>query len=158
MTSQMTPVLYRAIMAMDAYNRGYAPGLKFGTSNEFYSLDTPGQVQIGNATIIRTNGQTDARSEGFYALAYDLKDAQGVTIERIISYRGTDYLNGDTGLGIGADWSNGYGIGFGTPEVASQGSRAIQFYKDVVNQVYGSGTALNAANLVTLKAIRSAVV
>lgn len=132
----MTSVLYRAIMAMDSYNRGYAPGLQF-------SSDTPG-IHIGNAEIIDSRGQPVPMGQGFYALAYQVNG------ETIIAYRGTDYLLGDSAQGIGSDFNNGYGLSSGLPEFSPQGNIAIQFYKDVVSGVYGTGTALNTPDLVTL--------
>jgi hypothetical protein len=52
----ISPV-FAAILAMDAYNRGYDPGIS--------GLSSIG-AQIGNATIIREDTSTTARGVGFY--------------------------------------------------------------------------------------------
>ena len=80
--------LYLAILSMDAYNRGYGPGIALQGSG------------IGSATIntdseeaFRLPGQdpntlSAAAAAGFYAIAYD-----DPTYGTIISYRGTDDYN-----------------------------------------------------------------
>lgn len=76
----MNAELLRAILAMDAYNRGYGEGvLGLGTS------------AIGDATFLRDANDQEglAQAIGFYAAAYTLTDGSTV-----ISYRGTDSLNG----------------------------------------------------------------
>jgi hypothetical protein len=57
--------LFRAILAMDAYNRGYNAGIDFGANAD--AIDT----QIGNATISArtTPNDTAAQAASFYALA-----------------------------------------------------------------------------------------
>ena len=60
--------LMKAILSMDAYNRGYGAGI----SN--LSDATDGSIKIGNATLINTSteelGTGVDSSIGFYALAY----------------------------------------------------------------------------------------
>lgn len=54
--------LFSAILAMDAYNRGYGaklPGLS----------DSPG-TGLGNAIILTSEGGDAARAVGFYGIAY----------------------------------------------------------------------------------------
>jgi hypothetical protein len=121
--TQMTADLYKAILAMDSYNRGYGAAIKFGTGPNNLSDDTIG-LQIGNASILATRGQVDAQSIGFYGIAYTLG------AEKIIAYRGTDYLLGDSDQNIGSDLAYGYSIGGGDP-ISSQGDMAISFYKAV---------------------------
>jgi hypothetical protein len=85
----MDNTLLRAILAMDAYNQGYSPGV-LGVGN-----------QIGDATFLKDAVDTTvlaagvAQAAGFYAAAYT------VGSQTIISYRGTDanFVNplGDTG-------------------------------------------------------------
>lgn len=70
--------LFRAILAMDVYNRGYNAGVDLGPAS-----DVAG-VQIGNASISKTKGDAEAQSASFYAVAYAWNNHQ------IISYRGTD--------------------------------------------------------------------
>lgn len=101
------PLLLRAILAMDAYNRGYAPGV----------LNLGGEgSQIGEATVGKDAQQLlsagSAQNVGFYALAYSLPDGS-----KVISYRGTDQ-NAPAlfaGTGIGSDAINGYGLALGSP-------------------------------------------
>jgi hypothetical protein len=82
----VSPNLMYAILAMDAYNRGYNPGIA-GLSEA-----SDGTVQIGTATI--TKNLEDAQlsnqaiAAGFYAVAYEWNG------ETIISYRGTDVCAG----------------------------------------------------------------
>lgn len=79
-------ILFKAILAMDSYNRGYDAGIKFGTESGNNSEDDNG-IQVGTATILDNSseilGGTD-QNIGFYGIAYD-NDG-----ETIISYRGTD--------------------------------------------------------------------
>src|SRR5215217_5899686 len=102
----INPDLYRAILAMDAYNRGYNAGIgELGGLNSF----------IGTAKIIETSSALGAgvdESASFYAVAYDWNG------QTVISYRGTDNLAGGylgllTGDFFNADVWNGYGIGAG---------------------------------------------
>ena len=70
--------LFRAILAMDAYNRGDSPGIK--------GLGGVG-TQIGNATISLQSDTTPGGpvlAASFSATAYTWNNHQ------IISYRGTD--------------------------------------------------------------------
>jgi hypothetical protein len=132
--TEMTNDLYKAIFAMDAYNRGYASSIDYGQSDVV-------NTQIGEAYISATRGQADAIGIGFYGVAYSLSG------ETIISYRGTDFLNGDRSQGIGADTLYGYGLGGGIPDLAPQGNMAIEFYKGIVETVYGTGIDLNSPAL-----------
>ena len=76
--------LFMAILAMDSYNRGYAPGLV---------LPASATSQIGNALLaanssvlgLGSDGQPIDEAAGFFAQAYTLSNGQTV-----ISYRGTD--------------------------------------------------------------------
>ena len=109
--------LFFAILAMDAYNRGYGAGIDFGTNS-----DAAGS-QIGNATVYRNKGDAAAQSAGFYAIAYKLADGSTV-----ISYRGTD--NPTLALGEASDVYNGWSIGAGFIG-ASQAGLALDFYQAV---------------------------
>jgi hypothetical protein len=77
----MNPDLFHAILAMDAYNRGYGAAIK--------DLPSAPGTQIGTATIVDTKGDIEAASASFYAIAYNW---DGGTV---ISYRGTDVLSSD---------------------------------------------------------------
>lgn len=72
--------VFRAILAIDSYNRGYNSGINFGPNSDAIG------TQIGNATISARTAPDDtaARAASFYALAYNWNNHQ------IISYRGTD--------------------------------------------------------------------
>lgn len=82
--------VFRSILAMDSYNRGY--GANLGGFTESGSL--------GNATIrpFQVGEQTNWQSTGFYAIAYNWGG------ETVISYRGTDF---NTGENIKNDICNG---------------------------------------------------
>ncbi len=114
----MSDKLTYAILAMDAYNRGYGaklPGLS----------DAPG-TKIGLATILSSDGNASAQKIGFYALAYEL---EGKTV---VSFRGTDELNI---FNRANDIFNGWvgGAGF----ISTQAKRAAQYYESVVeNSLY----------------------
>ncbi len=95
----MNDTLLRAILAMDAYNRGYNSGIS-AVGN-----------QIGSATVYKDALDESllpagaAQAIGFYAAAYQLADGSIV-----ISYRGTDeYL---------LDPLNGYGVAIGSTDGA----------------------------------------
>jgi len=62
--------LFLAILSMDAYNRGYALGINLPGND---ALGTA----IGNATIYKSKGDSEAISAGFYALAYDMSAVSG---------------------------------------------------------------------------------
>lgn len=69
--------LFLSILALDAYNRGYDPGMA-GLSDAIGSA-------IGQATISATPQDIDAaQAASFYAVAYSWAG------ETVISYRGTD--------------------------------------------------------------------
>ncbi|MEE9313197.1 MAG: hypothetical protein V3V02_00980 [Rhizobiaceae bacterium] len=84
--------LFSAILAMDAYNRGYGAGisdgkgLKDAKGNDIDGLGETGK--IGSATISHTLADAvlsdQAQSAGFYAISYD------TDFGKVISYRGTD--------------------------------------------------------------------
>lgn len=121
--------LFRAILAMDAYNQGYAKGT-IGVGNK-----------IGSATI---TSQSDINpgepgvSAGFYAVSYTVTDGS-----KVISYRGTDANFVLPFSDTGSDLVNGYGLaaGFGN---SKQSELAIKFYNDVA----GQGVDPRTANIV----------
>jgi Ca2+-binding RTX toxin-like protein len=106
--------LFKAILAMDSYNRGYLPGLR----------NLPGG-QIGGATLGISStllGSGVDSSAGFFAQSYVLSSG-----ETVVSYRGTDQ-NVSTPLSLaGSDLVNGYGVGAGNP-FGPQAQLAVQFY------------------------------
>jgi Ca2+-binding RTX toxin-like protein len=121
----MNSELFKAILAMDSYNRGYGAGIDTTNGNGLGGIGST----IGNATIITDSSKLSADGAprldipaGFYAVAYTL--ASG---EKVISYRGT---NADSILNFAIDAFYGYGIGAGANS-ATQGNLAIEFYKAV---------------------------
>lgn len=113
----MNRTLFEAILAMDAYNRGYDPGIELLETN------------IGSATLGIDSGElkdeNDVRLDqgiNFYAISYSYAG------ETIIAYRGTDSLVGDYFLD-GDIW-NGYGVGGGSI-AGNQALMAFQFYQRV---------------------------
>jgi hypothetical protein len=67
----MNSNLFKAILAMDSYNRGYGQGIDLS--------DTPDSLglKIGNATIVRESDiatGTAGVSAGFYGIAYSLAE------------------------------------------------------------------------------------
>lgn len=83
--TEMTPDLYKAILSMDSYNRGYGAAIKLGNATGTTADKSIG-IQIGNA-IVKAEGNTETnKAEGFYAIAYNLNG------ETIISYRGTFFI------------------------------------------------------------------
>jgi len=123
--------VFKAILAMDAYNRGYAEGIALPS--------VVNSTRIGNALIVNqsdTDLSSDPVQVGFYGIAYQLDGG-----EKVISYRGTDQapdfwealLLGDLSKFLTADVMNGYGLGAGSPTVAAhQAEFAVKFYHDVV--------------------------
>ncbi len=122
----MNSTLMKAILSMDAYNRGYNSSIKFG-SDIRDSEAINGVTKIGNATIHRSQNSQLAEDISFYAIAYDYNG------EKVISFRGTDQLN--------ADRLNGFDIGAGFPD-APQAGMAYEFYRSVASSI-------GAANLTT---------
>lgn len=115
MATQISDKLLYAILAMDAYDRGYGAKLT-GLS------DTIG-TKLGNATVIGSAGDAAAQADGFYAIAYELNG------KKIISYRGTD----DTSIFSGAsDLWNGWVQGAGI--LSTQSEDAIRFYERIAGQ------------------------
>ena len=115
MNEQLSTKLTHAILALDAYNRGYDAKLS-GLS------DAPG-TRLGQATILSSDGGSQAQKIGFYALAYEL---DGKTV---IAFRGTDNLNILKGANdILNGWVGGAGI------ISTQADRALQYYQSVVGK------------------------
>lgn len=113
--------LFKAILAMDSYNRGYGEGVRLtGTQIGSALISIDSSVLINDAS-----GSFQDEPAGFYARAYKYN---GYTI---ISYRGTDQLFDDPKMGIGGDIDNGWGIGAGSP-FGPQANLGIAFYKAVV--------------------------
>ena len=87
----MNREVFLSILAMDSYQRGYAPGIN--------GLDfQPNVTKIGNATILadspRYQVTASGQSVGFYASAYQWGT------DTVISYRGTDFDINTDGKGV----------------------------------------------------------
>jgi hypothetical protein len=116
---------YRAILAMDSYNRGYGANVNLSGS-------AIGVIQLLNRETLGITSDQYAKwqAAGFYAQAYNWNG------ENVISYRGTnfdfsltsveDFLNSPL---IKDAW-NGWTLGAGFSG-ASQGGLAVEFYKAV---------------------------
>jgi hypothetical protein len=108
--------LFLAILALDAYNRGYGPGMTF--SNDSDSAGT----EIGDATILAATDDQKSQGASFYAVAYDWEG------ETVISYRGTRF----PGLPDSGDFFKGWFLSAGYASVA-QPQMALDFYARVHN-------------------------
>jgi hypothetical protein len=112
--------LMRAVLALDAYNRGYSPGMTL-----------PNQASIGTSSVLTDSSKLigpAANDAGFYAVAYQWDG------EIVVSYRGTRF----DGV-LGPAWNdivNGWTLSFGYAQ-ASQGQYALQFYDDVLQKIGG---------------------
>ncbi len=118
--------LFKAILAMDSYNRGYGQGIDMPDG-----IDSKSGIhsKIGNATFSKQS-DIEAGSEevtaGFYATAYKLSSG-----ETVISYRGTDKnFSFPFWPDVGSDMWNGYGTAIGNP-ASLQSKLALKFYHDV---------------------------
>ena len=136
--------LFKAILAMDSYNRGYSAGVDLRPrDSNGQLLQENGQLipsdkigtQLGSVTVYDNKGDAEAQAAGFYAIAYQYVDESEET-QTVISYRGTDQFL--TANGIGGDIINAYGVGATDADVP-QSRLAIEFYKSVA-------TAINAEN------------
>ncbi len=127
-----TATVLKAVLSMDAYNRGYNQGLILGGT------------KIGSATIVNDSGslkENDVRIDqpnGFYAIAYQMADGSNV-----ISYRGTDaFVTWPWDDKSGSDIWNGWGVGRGSPQ-GKQAALAFQFYQTIA----GTGVDPRTANI-----------
>lgn len=125
----MNDDVFRAILALDSYNRGYAPGLALIRN----------QPQLGTATLMGdsayfgvSNGVRVDESYGFYASSYRWKDSSG-TVHDVVSYRGT---NPESPASLWPDIYYGWTVGAGDPGFAetSQAGLARQFLTAVLNR------------------------
>ena len=84
--------LFLAILSLDSYNRGYGAGLSDGGEGDVDGLGDTAGIKIGNATVYRSKGDTEAKDAGFYAVAYTVgSGVEGIDSgTTVISYRGTD--------------------------------------------------------------------
>ncbi len=134
--------LMNAILSMDAYNRGYNAAI------EIYPEDQTDNKFLGTAKIVKNSSVVFNDSDqaiGFYALAYQIKDSSGNVVDNVIAYRGTD---GPNPIPDDSDVTNGWLLGAGNYN-ATQGTMAVNFYKEVAKQIGGADVDLQAVNIST---------
>ena len=155
------PTLLKAILSMDAYNRGYnakidlrlkdTNGVVIEDSDTIYEENNVTYyAQIGDAQVYNTSSisldEGADEAAGFYGLAYQVKDENGNVIDTVISYRGTDQLPAsmnpfnwasDDVVDIVDGWITGAGYSAGE---GSQAEMAINFYKSVTEELDPAGT------------------
>jgi hypothetical protein len=115
---------------MDAYNRGYDPGLVVdGTQIGAATISTDSEevFRDPNAPV---GTPTEAQDAGFYAIAYDWNG------ETIVSYRGTDdYSSSTTANDVLSGWLVGAGaVSPTTYAPGAQEELALDFYEAVTGQ------------------------
>jgi pimeloyl-ACP methyl ester carboxylesterase len=103
--------LFLAILAMDAYNRGYNTGLTLPGTQGLGGT-------IGAGTVIASNASQAAQDASYYSIAYQIGD------QVFIAYRGTQ-IDQIVNTAI-----NAYPVAIGLPD-SPQSELAAQFYKDV---------------------------
>ena len=126
--------LFRAVLALDVYRRGYNSGLNLGETGQI------GDATIGRSSGYEENGQVgaligniDHETIGFFAQEYTLSDGT-----KIIGYRGTDddftlpslALADPFAPGPWTDMENGFGIGVGSP-IGPQALAALEFNNSI---------------------------
>lgn len=137
----MNQDVFRAILAMDSYNRGYNAALNVSgsalgcaqlLSHETYGINAPAYANW--------------QSKGFFAAVYDWDD------EIVISFRGTDVdLDSvqDFLATTASDIYNGWSLGAGFSS-ASQAGLAVEFYKAVAGVTSPYYTIDSSADPITL--------
>ena len=108
----MSPDVFKAILAMDAYNRGNRQGIKVSST------------EIGNALVLPDSVSrlgSSSSNTGFFATSYIWNGQQ------VISFRGTDPESGSEFI---KDVTHGWPLGAGNNN-ADQARQAIEFYKNV---------------------------
>ncbi len=117
--NRMNSEIFKAILAMDAYNRGYAPSIAGLTGNK-----------IGRAIIVDQSYTPKERLDSFYAATYSLDG------KIIVSFRGTDFPPADLMTG----WSGGVG------GQSFQAERAVDYLnRQIEKRITGGDNAFNAS-------------
>jgi hypothetical protein len=135
--------LFLAILAMDAYNRGYNSGI----GNSATGLGLSGQIgtaQIGvNSVVLDTlPNEGRAQAASFFAISYRWGS------DTVISYRGTDNIGIVSNVLLRGDIGNGWVTGAGF--IGTQASLAQEFFRTVVQDsatVTTDYAALKTANV-----------
>jgi len=116
----MNITLMYAMLAMDAYNRGYDSGINLSGS-------TLGGATLGiDSSELGEDAQGNDRDQniGFYAITYTYNG------ETIISFRGTDDVDGIPNPFTDLDVNHGWNLGAGIT-ASKQGQMALEFYQAV---------------------------
>ena len=106
--------VFKALLALDSYNRGYNQGIIISGST------------IGNASLTTNSYDAlpDSETASFFAQAYSWNG------ETIISYRGTDKIWPSVEDWTIGDLAGGWGVGAGDAG-APQAELAVEFFKTV---------------------------
>lgn len=132
----MNRKVFLSILAMDSYQRGYAPGIKDVTDNKI------GAATIGrdSSVLVDESGKRLDQPIGFFAQSYTWG------ADTVISYRGTDFdaanggkiLNSEFIKDFYAGWSTFAGLGD-----RSQFRLAEQFFTSVTGGQFYDGVTYN---------------
>jgi hypothetical protein len=123
----ISPDLFRAILALDSYNRGYGAGVDLSAAGA-------STTQIGTATISTSLANQTA---SFFAQAYTWNGAT------VISYRGTDHAGPSVKDWTLGDVLSGWDVSLGfSAEIQAQ--LALDFYKSVATSL---GATTQSANI-----------
>ena len=137
----MNREVFLSILAMDAYQRGYAPGIQ-----NLPQVGGGTTVKIGKATLLDVPLPVGSQPAGFYALSYTLDSAwAGLAAgTKVISYRGTDF---DLGIQLARDVWNGWNtfLQLGSP---TQFDLARSFYTAVTGADFRVGNQAAPANTI----------
>lgn len=131
--------LFKALLSMDSYNRGYLPAIS-GMGGVGSTL---GAYTVLMDSSVLENGAQQRKDIpiGFYAVAYQYVDANNQT-QTVISYRGTD----EDITPLALDVVNGYGVGAGNAATL-QSRMAIELYKQVAATINPGNPDPYAANI-----------
>src|SRR6056297_2682870 len=124
--------LFLAILAMDSYNRGYAPGIEVdGDKIGFASIGKDSSSLAGPVDIAEDNG--------FYAISYSMDQSEhGIASgSQILSFRGTDNVSGlgQGGSDLWSGWMVGAGVNGDSGSFFGAGSQAdltFRFFEEAV--------------------------
>ncbi len=126
----ISPKLMYAILSMDAYNRGYEPGIE-GLGGLLSQIG-PATLITDSETIPATQGEGEAGD--FYAVAYEWNG------ETVISYRGTDEFDDEV---LGVDLPIALRGDFDEAEI----HLASKFYREIAGTTGTSAITLTGHSL-----------
>src|SRR6056297_311237 len=124
--------LFLAILAMDSYNRGYAPGIEV-------EGDKIGFASIGQDSSSLAGPVNLAEDNGFYAISYSMDQSEHdiASGTQILSFRGTDNVSGlgQGGSDLWSGWMVGAGVNGDSGSFFGAGSQAdltFRFFEEAV--------------------------